>query len=48
VYERNDVTNYDVFPGSKELLMIRASPVRLQLAVIQNWPELLSQRGVIH
>jgi hypothetical protein len=42
-----NITNYDVFPGDKELLMIRASPVHLQVAVIQNWPELPRQRAVV-
>lgn len=38
-------TAYDVFPGGKELLMIREGPVRIRSAVILNWPELLRQRA---
>jgi dipeptidyl aminopeptidase/acylaminoacyl peptidase len=50
VYEQghNSPANYDVFPTGKELLMIRSATGKAQIGVLQNWPELLRQRAVVH
>jgi serine/threonine-protein kinase len=45
VYQRHNITNYDVFPNGKELLMIRARPTKVSAAVLMNWPELLDRRA---
>lgn len=45
VYKRRNVVNYDIFPGGRELLMIRLGPTTLHEAIVLNWPELLRQRG---
>jgi serine/threonine protein kinase len=44
VYVHHDVQNYDVFPGGKELLMIRSDPNPYRAAMVLSWPELLRQR----
>jgi hypothetical protein len=48
IYVTRDITNYDVFPSGNELLMIRSSAVKTQIGLIENWPELLRQRAVVH
>jgi eukaryotic-like serine/threonine-protein kinase len=45
VYALHNMTNYDVFPGGKELLMIRINSNPLRAAILLNWPELLRQRA---
>jgi len=44
VYERQDATDYDVFPDDKALLMIRQHLVDMQLGIVMNWPALLGQQ----
>lgn len=40
-FNQHDVVNYDVFPGGKELLMIRTNaPGQVHAAVVLNWPGL--------
>lgn len=45
VFARHNFTNYDVFPGGKELLMIRTNPSPVRAAIMLNWPGLLRQRA---
>jgi hypothetical protein len=45
VFARHNMTNYDVFPGGKELLMIRINSSPVRAAILLNWPELLRQRA---
>jgi dipeptidyl aminopeptidase/acylaminoacyl peptidase len=46
VFNLHDVVNYDVFPGGKELVMIRPNPPGpTRAAVVLNWPEFLRQRA---
>lgn len=47
VFAQHNFTNYDVFPGGNELLMIHANPITMRPAVILNWPELLRQRAAL-
>ena len=47
VFARHNMTNYDVFPGGKELLMIRTSSSPIHAAILLNWPELLRQRAAL-
>ena len=44
-FVQHNMTNYDVFPGGKELLMIRAHPNPVHAGIVLNWPELLRQRA---
>jgi serine/threonine protein kinase/Tol biopolymer transport system component len=45
VFARHNMTNYDVFPGGKELLMIRINSSPVRAVILLNWPELLRQRA---
>jgi hypothetical protein len=36
------MTDYDVFPAGKELLMIRGNLASVHLGIVLNWPALLS------
>jgi hypothetical protein len=41
VFEQHNMTDYDVFPSGKELLMIRANSSPVHAAIVLNWPALL-------
>lgn len=47
VFVPHNMTNYDVFPGGQELLMIRAHSGAVRAAIVLNWPELLRQRAAL-
>ena len=44
IYDRSDVTNYDVIPGDKELLMIQRNLVARRVGIVMDWPALLRSR----
>ena len=46
VFDTRDVTNYDVFPDGKRLLMIQSTTSHPHGAIILNFPELLRRRAV--
>jgi hypothetical protein len=41
VFYTIDVANYDVFPGDRELLLIRPNPPAAHVTVVLDWPEVL-------
>jgi serine/threonine-protein kinase len=45
VFAYHNFTNYDVLPGSRELLMIRETPGKIDVTVLMHWPALLRQRA---
>jgi serine/threonine-protein kinase len=47
VFERESVTNYDVFPNGRELLMVRKNSGTLSAAVLLDWTQLLERRAAV-
>ncbi|HEY2377922.1 MAG TPA: hypothetical protein VGH98_18255 [Gemmatimonadaceae bacterium] len=44
-YDQQEMTDYDVFPSGKELLMIQTNLVGMHVGVVMDWPALLSQQA---
>ena len=47
VFDRESVTNYDVFPNGRELLMVRKNSGTLSAAVLLDWTQLLERRAAV-